>query len=251
MHLGLAVSGGKDSLTMAYILWKLSKKYPATKLSAIIIDEGIKGYRDESIKYAINLLKRLSIKYKIVSFREYFGFTLDELVRNYKVDIPCTYCGAFRRRLIEYVGRDLNVDLILTGHNANDVAETFLLNIIQGNYKHIIYDLDVKGLLIPRVYPLKYLPESEIVLYAYLNNIEYFDKPCPYARFALRREVRNFINRLERKHPGMIYNLISLAEKLKTGKKLEVSRCKICGYPTAREICKVCELLTQLSSLIT
>lgn len=242
MNLGLAVSGGKDSLTMAYILWKLSKKYPATKLTAIIIDEGIRGYRDKSIEYAVKLLEELSIDYVIASFNNYFGFELDEIIEKGEIDIPCTFCGAYRRRLIELMGRKLNVDLILTGHNANDVSETFLLNVIQGNYKHIVYRIDAKDMLIPRLYPLKMVPEVEVVLYAYLNDIDYFDEPCPYTRYALRNEVRTFLNKIEREHPGTLFNIIRLGERLKTREKLVMGRCELCGYPTTRKVCKVCEL---------
>src|SRR3989338_7988327 len=48
-HLGVAVSGGKDSLTVLHLLSKLSKQNPKIKLTAILINEGIKGYRDKTI----------------------------------------------------------------------------------------------------------------------------------------------------------------------------------------------------------
>lgn len=248
MKIGLAVSGGKDSLTMAYIIWKLSRPHTNSKLIGLIVDEGIDGYRDRSIKYAVGLMKKLNIEYYIMSFKESFNFSIDLLVNEGHIDNPCTFCGVFRRRILEILGRELGVDRILTGHNANDIAETVILNIIQGNLKHILYDLDVGGELIPHITPLKYILEYEVVLYAYFNNIEYYEGPCPYVTYALRSEVRTFINNIEWNHPGIIYNILRFSEKIKSGEKLKTFRCEICGFPTTRKICKVCELKRVLST---
>ena len=64
-NLGIAISGGKDSLTVLSILNKLSKQNPKIKLTAIMIDEGIKGYRDATLKTAKDFCKKNKI-FKIV-----------------------------------------------------------------------------------------------------------------------------------------------------------------------------------------
>jgi len=48
-NLGIALSGGKDSLTLLYILTKLSKQNPKIRLNALSINEGISGYRDKTL----------------------------------------------------------------------------------------------------------------------------------------------------------------------------------------------------------
>ena len=48
-NIGVALSGGKDSLTVLSILNRLSKENPKIKISAIAIDEGIAGYRDRTL----------------------------------------------------------------------------------------------------------------------------------------------------------------------------------------------------------
>ena len=50
--IGIALSGGKDSLTTLHILNKLAKQQRTTKILAITIDEGIKGYRDKTLEFA-------------------------------------------------------------------------------------------------------------------------------------------------------------------------------------------------------
>jgi len=47
--IAVGVSGGKDSLTTLHVLNKIISKQRTTKLLGILIDEGIEGYRDESI----------------------------------------------------------------------------------------------------------------------------------------------------------------------------------------------------------
>ncbi|MCL4430050.1 MAG: TIGR00269 family protein, partial [Chloroflexi bacterium] len=79
-HLAVAVSGGKDSLSILHILAKLKRNRPKTTLTAVTVDEGIKGYRDEALQIAASNCKKLEIPHHIVSFKELYGFPLDETV---------------------------------------------------------------------------------------------------------------------------------------------------------------------------
>ncbi|NOX71825.1 MAG: TIGR00269 family protein [Candidatus Micrarchaeota archaeon] len=77
----VALSGGKDSCATLYILKKIFGKRPDIKIFALTIDEGIKGYRDESIEMAKKLCKRLGVEHHIVSFKDEFKMTLDEKIK--------------------------------------------------------------------------------------------------------------------------------------------------------------------------
>ena len=248
IKIGLAVSGGKDSLSMAYIIKKITKKYSGTKLFGIIVDEGIPGYRDNSIKAAVKTLEELEIDYEIGSIEEFYGFKLIDIISNENRSMACTYCGVFRRRIMDILSRKNDIAILFTGHNASDFAQTVLLNVIQGNLKHLASELIPTDNMVPRVYPLKYILEKEVTLYAYLRKIEYYDKPCPFTRFSLRNDIRNFLTQLENQRPGITYNIVRLGDKLKKmrGKKYILKPCKLCGFPTTRETCKVCELLMKL-----
>ena len=68
-RIGVAISGGKDSLTLLYLLNKLKSKKRFT-IEALLIDEGIKGYRDNTIKDAKKFCKELGVKLNIVSYRD-------------------------------------------------------------------------------------------------------------------------------------------------------------------------------------
>ena len=248
IRIGLAVSGGKDSLSMAYIIKKITSSYSTTELLGIIVDEGIPGYRDNSIKAAVKTLEKLDIGYEIGSIEEYYDFKLVDIINEENRSTACTYCGVFRRRILDILSRKNNVDYLFTGHNASDFAQTVLLNVIQGNLKYLTSELKPNDITIPRIYPLRYILEKEVTLYAYLRKIEYYDKPCPFTRFSLRNDIRNFLTHLEKQRPGITYNIVRLGDKLKKmgHERYILKPCKLCGFPTTREICKVCELLKKI-----
>ena len=78
-HIAVAVSGGKDSLTMLNLLVKLEGRFPRTKLTTVSVDEGIDGYRDEALDLARKACDRLGMRQVVVSYRDLFGITTDEI----------------------------------------------------------------------------------------------------------------------------------------------------------------------------
>jgi cytoplasmic tRNA 2-thiolation protein 1 len=97
-------------------------------LYLLSIDEGITGYRDDSLE----TVKRNQIQYdmplKILSYEDLYGWTMDKVVSQIGKKNNCTYCGVFRRQALDRGAAVLGVDHILTGHNADDIAETVLMN---------------------------------------------------------------------------------------------------------------------------
>ena len=97
-HLAVAVSGGKDSLSLLHILAKMKRSRPKTHLTAVTVDEGIRGYRDEALEIAASNCQKLEIPHHIVSFKELYGFTLDEMIfrarKKGQTELTaCAYCG--------------------------------------------------------------------------------------------------------------------------------------------------------------
>ena len=80
----LGLSGGKDSVMLLDILNSLRKRN-IIDLVAVTIDEGIHGYREEGVEIAARNAKKLGVEHKIVTFKEYFGRTLDEIISKYTI----------------------------------------------------------------------------------------------------------------------------------------------------------------------
>ena len=53
---------------------------------------------------------------------------MDSIVSQVGRKNNCTFCGVFRRQALDRGAAMLNVDHIVTGHNADDIAETVLMN---------------------------------------------------------------------------------------------------------------------------
>jgi len=259
-HLTVAVSGGKDSLALLYILSKLHKFRPKTTLTAVTIDEGIKGYRDEALDIAALSCKKLDIPHHIVSFKELYGFTLDEIIertrqKNQPQLTACAYCGVLRRRAINAAARTVRADKVATGHTLDDEVQTVLMNILRGDIARLAKEKPlsdkVHPLFVQKIKPFCEIPEKESALYAYVKKIPFQDTPCPYASEALRNDIRGMLNRMEEKHTGTKFTVFRAMEKLRpaleeTLKKTHFKTCAECGEPSTLDLCKTCELLRQV-----
>jgi len=101
-RVAVGVSGGKDSLSLLYVLKMLFDKHPnnGNELVAVTIDEGIKGYRDESLQIVRNFCSQLGVERRVLSYKELFGVDMDEamMLRPSEKMSSCSMCGTFRRR---------------------------------------------------------------------------------------------------------------------------------------------------------
>ncbi|HUU76729.1 MAG TPA: TIGR00269 family protein [candidate division Zixibacteria bacterium] len=274
----VGLSGGKDSTVLLDILAKVEKKFPS-KIIAVCIDEGIKGYREDGLPIAKMNAERLDIEYHQFSFKDLFGYSLDEVVirsRELQQKLPltrqtkiiqhgaCSYCGVFRRKALNFAARKLDGDKVATGHNLSDVSQTILLNLLRGDSTKLLRgDLKpekVHDSFVPRVKPLQAVAERDVVLYAFYNDINYHTTECPYSIEAMRLDVRNFLAEIEEKYPGTQHSIRNSmetiiekfeklekpAQKTKTDKIDQMPLCKICSEPTSNNICKGCQMLEVL-----
>lgn len=252
----IAVSGGKDSVACMHLL----SDYCASKnceLVAVTVDEGIKGYREESLPIARENAKMLGIEHHVVSFRQAFGTTLDSIVKlskRRKTEFgPCTYCGVMRRSLLNQAARELEADKLATAHNLDDEVQAIMLNYVRADFSRL-YRLGPsyppREGFVPRIKPLREVPEKEVALYALLKGIKVHLGVCPYAA-GLHAEIRDFLNKLETNHPNSKFMILRMFDRMKphlaeATPKFEMLSCETCGEPTSSSLCKSCELLQGL-----
>jgi len=260
--IAVAVSGGKDSLSLLHILAKIERNFPKASLVAVSVDEGIRGYRDKAIKMAGENCKKLSLEHFIVSFKELYGYTQDENVKRLKQKdsglTPCAYCGVLRRKALNIAAREVKANKIATAHTLDDETQTILLNILHGDPLRIAREKPltdkVHPKLVQRIKPFCEIPERETTLYAYAKQMRFQDMPCPYASEAMRNPIRLFLNRMEHKHAGTKFTIFKSIEKIRPAiekivKKEEINECSKCGEPTTERICKSCQMLQELGMI--
>jgi cytoplasmic tRNA 2-thiolation protein 1 len=78
---------------------------------------------------------------KILSYASLYGWTMDSIVSQIGKKNNCTFCGVFRRQALDRGAAMLDVDHIVTGHNADDIAETVLMNSKCKCYVSFFYSL--------------------------------------------------------------------------------------------------------------
>jgi uncharacterized protein (TIGR00269 family) len=261
--IAIAVSGGKDSSLVLYLMNKILKPRKDIEIFAISVDEGVAGYRPESLKLAKKLCKSMGVEHHVFSFKGVFGKTLDQKVNELKkgnplLTEPCTYCGVGRRYILNHAARDLKATKLCTGHNLDDEVQAILMNYVRGDLFRAARMGPVtnwsikkkKGVFIPRIKPLREVPERESALYVLLKDLGICWDECPYAS-GLRFDVREFINLMESKYSGVKFSILQTFDKMLPGirqltkrEEGEILVCKKCGEPASKEICKTCELWT-------
>jgi len=253
--IGVAVSGGKDSIVALHIINEIFSKRPDVTICAITVDEGIKGYRNKSTKYAIENCKKLGIEHHIISFEEIVGTTMDKIAKKADKIGECSYCGVFRRLCLNQKAKELKVNKLVTGHNLDDMAQSVLMNFVNGDMKKLARlgpHIKVQPGLVPRMLPLRSIPEKENTLYAILKEINFYDAECPYATRALRGYFRDIVDDLEYQNPGTRHSILNSYDSIKElllekYPPIQLDKCKICGEPTSQEFCKTCLLKKRIS----
>ena len=256
----VAVSGGKDSLSLLYVMRKiLSSRQRAADLIAITIDEGIEGYRDESIKIVQDFCSSLCIPSKILSYKEIFGIDMDDaiMLRSARKLTSCSMCGTFRRRAMDLAAEAVGANVVATAHNLDDQVQSFMINMLAGDVDRIGWTYPEPVLYannkLKKIKPFAEIYEQEIVFYALQREIPFQAEECPYMNESIRTAIRQFLNKFENEHPGMKYNMYSsivkISKALKSTMEIPVARtCGICRRECTSEICAACRTVKGLTS---
>ena len=256
-RIAVAVSGGKDSISLLSVLVKMEQFRPKASLVAVTVDEGIKGYRNEAMKIAEAHCKKLTVEHHVVSFKALYGFTLDEIIarkrqKGEKELTACAYCGVLRRRALNVAAREVDATKIATAHTLDDEVQTLLLNIFHGDVSRLAKEKpvtdDVHRRFVQKVKPFCEIPERESALYAYVKRVPFQSTPCPYASEALRNDIRVMLNRIEEKHAGTKFTIFNSVERIRdalsgVSRNDHFEECVKCGEPASKGLCKVCQML--------
>ncbi|KAI9659734.1 MAG: nucleotidyltransferase [Alyxoria varia] len=227
-RIAIGASGGKDSTVLASVLKTLNDRHSyGLDLILLSIDEGITGYRDDSLETVKRNAQTYDLPLQVLGYKELYGWTMDEVVGTIGKKGNCTYCGVFRRQALDRGAARLGVKHVVTGHNADDVAETVMMNLLRGDLPRLARATSIitesASSPIKRSKPLKYAYEKEIVLYAHHKKLDYFSTECIYSPEAFRGSARSLIKNLERIRPSAIVDVVRSGEDMARCVPQEVS----------------------------
>lgn len=250
-RVAVAVSGGKDSLSLLKVLHKLERG----SLVAISVDEGVKGYREEALAHARALTTELGIEHHTVSYQELFGFSLDAALdwKDEREVSSCSFCGVFRRRAIDEAAVGAGASVVATAHNLDDFVQTFVMNLLHGDVSRIAW-LDPTysddSFPVRRVKPFMELYEEEVALYAYEVGVPFQGVACPYMHEGLRSEVRDYLNQMEANHPGiknvLFRSSLEVISRFAHSPGKPTVTCLNCGKPSSSGLCNVCRMQAEI-----
>ena len=235
--IGIGLSGGKDSTVALHIL-NMYCRERETKIVGLSVDEGIENYRSESLDCAKVACDDLGVSLEIFSYKQLIGMSLGELLITKPPEAsPCSPCGILRRRSLNQMARSAEVDCLVLGHNLDDFSQTILMNHSRGDVARMNRMAPHKYVqegFIPRLLPLRRLPEQEVYLYAILKRMKFHDGDCPYAGKAQRNFFRKMVMELESKQPGTRHSLVNGMEKIRENisPPISLSACPSCGEPS-------------------
>jgi uncharacterized protein (TIGR00269 family) len=244
----VAVSGGKDSLTLLDILQRLG--YP---VEALYIDMGIDGFSQRGYEAAEAFVTKREAPLHLHSLQDEMGAGVPEIASQLRRP-PCSLCGMMKRYIMNRFARDGGFTALATGHNLDDEGAALLGNVTSWRIGYLARQSPLlpstPPYLVKKAKPLALLAEREVLAYCLLRGIEFHEGQCPYAKGATSRKHKEILNLLEYYSPGSKIRFYQ--EFLKNQKMFfaiesqGLQKCSVCGSLTSRETCQFCTVLEKL-----
>lgn len=252
----VAVSGGKDSLSLWDILARLGYQADGLYLG-LGIDGGIQ-YSHESQRLTEKFAQQHNLKLHVVDIEKEYGHSIPVLaeVSHRGHGKPCAVCGLTKRHEMNRIARDLGYDVLATGHNLDDEAAVLFGNTLNWASEYLLRQgpvLPESEGLARKVKPLCRFYEREMTAYAIARGIEYIYEECPFAEGSQQIFYKESLNQLETARPGakLIFYIKFLEAKQsgdlfveKNMERVHIHACPECGQATsAPGLCSFCRLL--------
>ena len=199
--IAVALSGGKDSISMLMGFKNLQRFYPKKfEIIAVTINPGFEGFDVDLLK---NLCDNLDVPLIVENGH------MQEIVFDIRDEKnPCSLCANIRRGMLNSIAIREGCNKIAVGHNEDDVLETFLMNLFYAGsintFAPISY-MDRSKITLIR--PLIYAPEKYIRSFIKRNNIQVMPKACPMDGYSTREDMKKFLFEMQQNIPHIRANL--------------------------------------------
>lgn len=204
----LALSGGKDSLTLLFMLKVISGKgFPDLQLHAIHVDGEFScgaGIQQNFLKAICDTLSIPLITKR--SFQE-------------KQTLQCYSCSRQRRRLIFEAAKEIDANIVAFGHHRDDNAQTLLMNLLhKGEFAGNLPKLEMVDFGITIIRPLILVTEDEIKEFAKHHHFQRVTCQCPVGMHSMRKKVDRLLSEIEDLFPFARANVANASLKFGSDK---------------------------------
>lgn len=205
--IAVALSGGKDSITLLMTLKALQRFYPKQfTLIAISVNPGFEFFDPNFLKETCD---KIGVEF-IEAKSDIKQIVFD--IRNEKN--PCSLCANLRRGILNSTALEYGCNKLALGHNEDDVLETFFLNLLYaGNlstFAPIAY-MDRSDMTLIR--PLIYTPEKEIKKFVKRMDIKVMPKACPMDGVSKREYMKDLLYKFVVDIPNVRANIIGAIKR--------------------------------------
>jgi tRNA-5-methyluridine54 2-sulfurtransferase len=247
----VALSGGKDSSSILYILKKMGYN-----VSGLMIDLGLGDWSKTHNEKMKRFCEGIGVELTIVDLKKELGqgiCFIKAVLKKQKNLSGCTVCGVIKRWILNRWAKKLGANKLVTGHNLDDEAQNVLMNFLKGNVLlgvgagPMSGDAGISG-FVQRVKPLFFIPEHEILSYAKNKNFDILYDKCPCAFGTYRVETRGWTKNLSDKEKlKMVNGFLKISSRLKVENKRDVCFCGKCGEPSRGSLCNACKIFECVS----
>lgn len=196
----VALSGGKDSLTMLQLLAERSRIHkPQISIVAAHVAMINIPYKSNK-EYLQSLCSSLQVPYH-------------HLERSFDAETdtrrsPCFLCSWNRRKALFELAQQEGCNKIALGHNMDDFIETMLMNItFQGAFSAMAPAMKMEKFPITIIRPLCLTAEEDVEKYAQMRAFPPQIKNCPYENSSNRKQMKELLGHLTSLNPEARYNL--------------------------------------------
>ena len=203
---GVALSGGKDSITMLFALKTLQRFYKDFDLIAISINPGFDNFDED-------LLKQICKKANVPLFIERYDIKTI-VFQDRKEKNPCSLCANLRRGILNTTAKREGCNKLALGHNQDDVLQTFLMNFFYAGSLNTFAPINhMSRSDITAIRPLIYTTERDNEKFIKRSGLSTLPKVCPMDGLSTREEMKNLIDSFNLKLPYVRSNMIGAIQR--------------------------------------
>jgi tRNA 2-thiocytidine biosynthesis protein TtcA len=201
--IAIALSGGKDSLTLLYLLKAISGRgFPEMDIYAIHVGGAFSCGAGVSEGFLKGICEELDVPFLTCVSKQQREF------------LECYSCSRERRTLIFEAAKSVGATTIAFGHHRDDSIQTLLMNLLhKGEFAAMLPKVHMHDYEVTIIRPLIFMAEEEIKEFANMYGFTRVVCQCPIGQNSMRKQSRDLISEMEKKFPHAKENL-SLASLL-------------------------------------